>query len=289
MTFLFFHEVPKKLVNDLERVGINVIEHGKLPSLPSCETFDPKSSQEFSSSSLSRSPCLQGKLRDSLLKEADEKPSDETSEFSGSHSSSLKSFCGDQCICAAYFSDKPDLPDKVSTIDPAILEIDKVNLDITTLFALVSNLCHGHCHFVFQEKILTQQAEEERSHPLLPELLYFLRGKQLFVCETALRDFHKILSTVGGPKEKERAHALLKSVSVVPDRPSERSQNLRTTAKLSGRAKTIFGTGDSLKAVTTTANQGFARAAAQFAADFVVFVHGARALTEQKEVSAFPL
>lgn len=214
--------------------------------------------------------------------------SDETSEYSGSGSFGLKSFCSDDCICAAYFAGKLELPDKVSSIDPAIMEIDKVNLDITTLFALVSNLCHGNCHFVFQEKILTHQAEEERSHPLLPELLHFLHGKQLLVCETALHDFEKILSTVGGSKEKERASVLLKHVEVVPDCPSKRSQDLRTTAKLSVRAKTIFGTGDSLKAVTTTANQGFARAAAQFAADFVVFVHGARALTEQKEASAFP-
>lgn len=211
---------------------------------------------------------------------------DETSEDSSSHSFGLKSFCNDECICAAYFAEKSERPDKVSTVDPTVPEIDRVNLDITTLFALVSNLCHGNCNFVFQEKILTQQAEEERVNPLLPELLHFLRGKQLFVCETALNDFNKILSTVGGSREKERASVLLQRVVVVPDRPSKRSLNLRTTAKLSSRAKTIFGTGDSLKAVTTTANQGFARAAAQFSADFVVFVHGARALTEQKEASA---
>jgi len=45
----------------------------------------------------------------------------------------------------------------------------------------------------------------------------------------------------------------------------------------------MFGTGDSLKAVTATANLGFVRAAAQTGVKFVTFLRPARALTESKQ------
>ena len=47
----------------------------------------------------------------------------------------------------------------------------------------------------------------------------------------------------------------------------------------------MFGSGDRLRAVTTTANVSFVRAAAQAGVEFVTFLHPARALTEAKEQS----
>jgi len=52
------------------------------------------------------------------------------------------------------------------------------------------------------------------------------------------------------------------------------------------RAKTIFGTGDTLKAVTLTANSGFVRAAKNQGVQFSVYLHESRALTEQKQKTA---
>lgn len=57
-----------------------------------------------------------------------------------------------------------------------ISAINKVNLDITSLITLVSSVCHGGCHVVFQEDILSQQAEEERRSPVVPKLLQFMEG-----------------------------------------------------------------------------------------------------------------
>lgn len=54
---------------------------------------------------------------------------------------------------------------------------EKVNLDITTLITLVSSVCHGGCHFRFKDKVLDQQAAEERQHPSLPDLQAFLQGE----------------------------------------------------------------------------------------------------------------
>ena len=55
--------------------------------------------------------------------------------------------------------------------------IKRVNLDITTLISLVSNVCHGRCQFVFKEEILSLQAEEERKDPLIPRLRKFINGE----------------------------------------------------------------------------------------------------------------
>lgn len=55
-------------------------------------------------------------------------------------------------------------------------KIRKVNLDITALITLVSAVSHGGCYFLFREKILSEQATEERTNPVLPKLLEFLKG-----------------------------------------------------------------------------------------------------------------
>ena len=46
----------------------------------------------------------------------------------------------------------------------------------------------------------------------------------------------------------------------------------------------VFGTGDSMKAITLTANVNFVRAAQDQGAHFAVFTHPSRALTEMKGV-----
>ena len=168
-------------------------------------------------------------------------------------------------------------------------DIKKVNLDVTTLIVLVSNVCHGHCNYHFEEEILNQQAASERQKPVLPLIQEFLEGKELYACQTALSSFKKIVSIVGGDMERKRAEEILSRVTPVDDEISNRTTELHTSAQLKQRAKLIFGTGDSLKAVTTTSNMGFVRAAQNQGVDFSVFLHESRALTEQKQATATPL
>ena len=54
---------------------------------------------------------------------------------------------------------------------------NRVNLDITTLITLVSEVCHGGSNLVFHEDILTLQAQEERENPVLPQIQNFIKGK----------------------------------------------------------------------------------------------------------------
>ncbi|XP_061776571.1 UPF0415 protein C7orf25 homolog [Nerophis ophidion] len=168
-------------------------------------------------------------------------------------------------------------------------ECPRVNLDITTLIAYVSSLSHGRCHFTFREHVLTEQAAQERRQQVLPQLDAFMAGKELYACAAAVQDFQLILDTLGGPGEKERARQLLDRLHLVDDRPSERALRLTPSAKVNRRSLLIFGTGDSLQAVTMTANSRFVRAAANQDVRFSVFIHQPRALTEGKEWRAKPI
>ncbi|XP_034985417.1 UPF0415 protein C7orf25 homolog isoform X1 [Zootoca vivipara] len=175
---------------------------------------------------------------------------------------------------------------------PTEIRVDvcnRVNLDITTLITYVSALSYGGCDFIFKEKVLSEQAVQEREESVLPLLEDFMKGKELFACQSAVKDFQVILETLGGAGEKSRALLLLERISVVPDQPSERALRLVPSSKINSRSLTIFGTGDALKAITMTANSGFVRAAANQGVRFSVFVHQPRALTESKESSATPL
>ncbi|KAL4623433.1 UPF0415 protein C7orf25-like [Arapaima gigas] len=175
---------------------------------------------------------------------------------------------------------------------PTEVKVDvckRINLDITTLITYVSSLSHGNCHFTFKEQVLTEQAAQERQEKVLPKLEEFMQGKELFACHSAVNDFRVILDTLGGPGEKDRAEQLLARVRVVPDQPSERTQRLVTSSKVNKRSLMIFGTGDSLRAVTMTANSGFVRAAANQGVRYSVFIHQPRALTEGKEWRATPI
>jgi hypothetical protein len=61
---------------------------------------------------------------------------------------------------------------KLTSID----KIGRINLDITALITLVSAVAHGGCYFRFKEKILSEQAAEEREDPVLPKLNAFIEG-----------------------------------------------------------------------------------------------------------------
>ena len=160
----------------------------------------------------------------------------------------------------------------------------KANLDITSMITLVSAITHGGCEKDFNEPVLKRQAEEERSEPVLPLLKDFLKDKELYSCQSAVTCFRDLVALMGGPGEKERTDALLETVTVVPDDPSPRASGLDCGGKIKDRSKVIFGTGDSLEAITVTSNMGFVRAAQNQGVEFPAFLHSARALTEMKEL-----
>lgn len=172
---------------------------------------------------------------------------------------------------------------------PSILQNDennkkKLNLDITTLIAYVSQLTNGGKHWKFQEKILTEQAELERKEPLKPMLDSHFNNKELICCETAFNSFKEILDMLGGEQEKARSFEFLKNVKILPDVPEPKNiLNLNVSAQIKERSLKIFAFGVFHKAVTITSNSGFVRSAQMQNIDVPVFIHSARALTERKQ------
>ncbi|UJR30833.1 hypothetical protein I4U23_018350 [Adineta vaga] len=162
-------------------------------------------------------------------------------------------------------------------------EPNKINLDVSTLICLVSELTHGGHIYRYPNKWLEVPAQLERAQRLTPKLENYMKDKELYVCQTAFEEFNSIVSIVGGPNEKQRAEELFTRITVVPDCLSERSNLLQESVKIKPRTKIIFGTGDHLRAVTMTSNRGFVRAAAQQGVPFAVYLHESRALTEQQQ------
>ena len=164
-----------------------------------------------------------------------------------------------------------------------------LNLDITAMIAYVSALTNGFSEYEFKEVILNQQAAWERKTPVKPILDELFREKKLITCQAAMEDFQMILNTLGGPGEKSRAQEFLQRIEIVPDQMSDLVKSLKTGGKVRERSKIIFGTGDSLKVVTVSANSGFIRAAQCQNINLAVISHESRALTESKMITAKPL
>lgn len=184
---------------------------------------------------------------------------------------------------------KPDIPvfhfseETTKCLSEPLSEHREANLDVTTMIGLVSDLCHGGSSYSFNEPLIEELSQQERQRPLLPQLENFLKGKKLIACETAVADFKAILETIGGTREKKRSQELLQRLNVVPDQPSARTVALSPSNRIKERARVIFGTGDALKILTTTANEAFVRASSKQGVSFSVFLHQSRALTEKKQ------
>ncbi|XP_078033712.1 UPF0415 protein C7orf25 homolog [Augochlora pura] len=163
-------------------------------------------------------------------------------------------------------------------------EINILNLDVSTLLAYVTNMTNGYDHFVYREPLLTQQAEMERKLPIKPILEELFRGKELIVCQTAYENFMNIIDVIGGPKESARAKELLSRVRIVVDLPSGRiMERLSLGGKIKDRSRLVFATGENMKSITVSANEGFVRAARMQGIECTVFLHEPRSLSEIKE------
>lgn len=141
-------------------------------------------------------------------------------------------------------------------------EIRILNLDVSTLLAYVTNMTNGQAHFEYREPLLTTQAEWERSRPVKPILEKLFRGKKLIICRTAYDNFTNIISVIGGPNETLRSEELMRRVEVVPDDPCERiMRTLPIGGRIKDRSRLVFATGENMKSITVSANEGFVRAA----------------------------
>ncbi|XP_058118329.1 UPF0415 protein C7orf25 homolog [Anopheles ziemanni] len=172
-------------------------------------------------------------------------------------------------------------------------EIRLLNVDVTTLIAYCSAMTNGSAAWEFKQPLLSEQARWERDKPVKPVLDQLFEGRRLICCQTAYDSFHDILTILGGEREKERAKALFSRIQVLPDVPLEQApkelQSLKLGGKIRPRSLQVFAFGLYHRAVTVTSNEGFTRAAKMQGLEVPVFLHDARALTEDKEKTATQL
>ncbi|KAF9927536.1 hypothetical protein FBU30_003082 [Linnemannia zychae] len=98
------------------------------------------------------------------------------------------------------------------SVDDMVLFSKTLFLDITTLMALSSYLCHtirpDPEHFTSPPLIL--QAQQECDQPMLPLLAKIFEGREkLVMTRTAATRFKEILSVIGGPEEKWRGRVMI--------------------------------------------------------------------------------
>jgi hypothetical protein len=157
-----------------------------------------------------------------------------------------------------------------------IESVSLVNLDVTTLIALTTDMTHRYSAIpihTFQNPALLVQFRQEEEKPLLPVLLDYLKDKSMICTTSAIEKLVHIAKTIAGPTEMARIltmfdsnaltryslHSLItvepflhKTIQLVPDKISERFQKL---SSMNETQKCIFGTGDELRATTMTSNR----------------------------------
>lgn len=175
-------------------------------------------------------------------------------------------------------------------IEAQLEGVETLNLDITTLLAYVSSLTnapteHEGFYWQFKEPLLTEQSKWEVRSPVRPLLDTIFANRRLICCDTARQSFEEIVTLLGGPRERERTQKFLERVDVLRDveEVAEDLAELKVGGRIKPRSLKIFAFGLAHRAVTVTSNEGFIRAARMQGIDVPVFVHEARALTEEKE------
>ncbi|KAF9200541.1 hypothetical protein BGZ49_009207 [Haplosporangium sp. Z 27] len=121
------------------------------------------------------------------------------------------------------------------SVDDMVLFTKTLHLDITTLMALSSFLCHviRPDPSLFTSPPLVLQAQQEHNQPLLPLLAKIFEGRdRLVMSRTAAARFKTILTVIGGPEEKWRGQVMIhdpleNKVEVVEDEQSIKERWVR--------------------------------------------------------------
>ncbi|MGJ8677926.1 MAG: malectin domain-containing carbohydrate-binding protein [Akkermansiaceae bacterium] len=126
----------------------------------------------------------------------------------------------------------------------------------------------------------TASAFVSENSPVRHSLKAELGDRQMIMTETAAGEFNNMIRAAG-PQEAARAQNFLNLVQIVPDTPSLRAMNLKTTKKVGANDVFIFGTGDYFSIPTMTSDAKFLRGASAQGVDFNAILHNPVPLTGQ--------
>ena len=189
-------------------------------------------------------------------------------------------------------------------LEPYHYHTSTLNLDVTTMIAMVSDISHRLEQIpivAFDSTPLKMQYEMEAKSPILPILSQIFNGKNLVCCQSAFEKFESIVSTIGGPFERARARLLFPdaafgspreqidhipfpkwNLEIVPNQTSPRFQQKDSENPMTDLNMNVFGTGDCIQASTITSNQSFKRSLENSGFAEFITIHEPRGLIEQK-------
>ncbi|CDH60845.1 hypothetical protein RO3G_07583 [Lichtheimia corymbifera JMRC:FSU:9682] len=198
------------------------------------------------------------------------------------------------------------------------LTTSKLNLDVSTVLAVLSEMAHAPCQpDQVEGEALQIQARREMTSPELPVLKNLLVDKELYMVQSAFNRLENIVKVVGGPREQARFHYLFRnhlsidqkydpelwtqlpplSVHVIPDNTSDRFKQLLEPPSRKGKLNNgrkirsrfsefhaiIFGSGDAYRMTTITAIQWMDTALDDAGlTGTAIIAHEPRSLAEQK-------
>ncbi|ORZ23031.1 hypothetical protein BCR42DRAFT_487069 [Absidia repens] len=114
------------------------------------------------------------------------------------------------------------------------LTTSTLNLDVSTVLAMISQLSHHPCGVDdIEGEALQMQATQQATQPILPVLEQILGGKQLVMVQSAFDRLKSIMEVVAGPMEIQRYHYLFPTIRLTAssndDRNSATAVSLWTT------------------------------------------------------------
>lgn len=185
---------------------------------------------------------------------------------------------------------------------------DTVNMDVTTLCALVSEVSNGDAFGADLQQWAQQVTHwqdclaAEQQNPMLPILQPFLDRQRLVAAHAAVQQFEKLLEQFGGSKERQRWQTWRSKLQIyssdqllgTPQLIEHSSQNRFSSHEISlsmlqdrvpalqaisAAQKEVFAVGDCLHALTLSANSKATEFAARQGVQLEVFIHRAVWLT----------
>jgi hypothetical protein len=190
-----------------------------------------------------------------------------------------------------------------------------LNLDVTTLLAMVSCITH-ECEQVIEEAFdsnpLRIQRESEKKNAILPFLCELFHNRTLVCCFAAFEKCKSIVEMIGGPREKSRCRSLFMAtpqevgmnaydclepqptieaqahdeyqlpwrVTVIKNKLDDQTK-AEIGSKLHGHNLDVIGTGCYHRISTITSNIGLKRSI-EMLRDYGIELHEPRGLIEQK-------
>lgn len=220
------------------------------------------------------------------------------------------------------FSYMPLLKKMVKLQDISHLTTESLNMDVSSILAILSELSH---HVCLPEDVsaipLQVQAEREALVPALPQILPYITGKKLFIIQTAYDRLKGIVDVVGGTRERARFNYLFRehlglldlqfdqelwtvlpslTIQVIedghsepftklldpPSRKSKLNNGRKIRTKFSDFHAKIFGSGDFYKMTTMTSIQWMETALKDAGLQGALIVsHEPRSLAERKMIA----